>query len=545
MTHHDDALTPRRPPRARHRRVRLRGRAARAGSSSTPVTACAAWPGRRRSSRGIPWSGDVEVVPGDVADPARSGPPSTGSARPTTWCTPWKAARRSPSATAQAARELPGRRRRGRARARSSTSAGWATTTTRPVGPPAQPARGGARRWPPGPCRSPSSAPPWSSAPAAPRSRCCATSSRCSRSWSRPGGCGPAASPSPSATSCTGSSPRSTSPPPAGRVLEIGGPEVLHLRGDDAASTPRSPACAARLSCPCPLLNPGCRRCGSAWSRRCRHPLPARSSTGSATRSWSRRPAGHRRAAPRAHRRSARRGRDGLARGSRASTWRRGGRSAGTAPSRRPTPRPTDPDWAGGTLLDRRASGSRRTAPPAALFAAVSGVGGHRGWYAADWLWEVRGLLDRAVGGIGLRRGRRHPDELRVGDALDFWRVDAYEPPSCCGCGPRCACPAEPGWSGASSPTAMAAVAASWTSGRSTTRGACGGGRYWYALLPFHAVIFGRLARALVAAAEAATSGGGPTSSPSQSTAAASSSQRTSRISRRRSRGSSRASPGG
>lgn len=85
-------------------------------------------------------------------------------------------------------------------------------------------------------------------------------------------------------------------------------------------------------------------------------------------------------------------------------------------------PDPSDPVWSGGTMYadTRRAESA---APPDALFDAVCSVGGDRGWPSHSWAWQVRGLLDRAVGGIGLRRGRRDPDTLRVGDALDFWRV--------------------------------------------------------------------------------------------------------------------------
>jgi len=56
------------------------------------------------------------------------------------------------------------------------------------------------------------------------------------------------------------------------------------------------------------------------------------------------------------------------------------------------------------------------------------GIGGEHGYGYADWTWQVRGAVDRLVGGAGLRRGRRDPHELRVGDALDFWRVEAVEP---------------------------------------------------------------------------------------------------------------------
>jgi hypothetical protein len=64
----------------------------------------------------------------------------------------------------------------------------------------------------------------------------------------------------------------------------------------------------------------------------------------------------------------------------------------------------------------------------AAAFGPIRQIGGARGWYYANRLWRVRGFLDLLVGGVGLRRGRRDPEHLRVGDALDFWRVEAYEP---------------------------------------------------------------------------------------------------------------------
>ncbi|GAB6187768.1 SDR family oxidoreductase [Thermopirellula anaerolimosa] len=66
--------------------------------------------------------------------------------------------------------------------------------------------------------------------------------------------------------------------------------------------------------------------------------------------------------------------------------------------------------------------------PPAAAFAPIERIGGRTGWYYADGLWRLRGLLDLLVGGVGLRRGRRDPLHLRVGDALDFWRVEDFEP---------------------------------------------------------------------------------------------------------------------
>jgi uncharacterized protein YbjT (DUF2867 family) len=65
--------------------------------------------------------------------------------------------------------------------------------------------------------------------------------------------------------------------------------------------------------------------------------------------------------------------------------------------------------------------------PPPAAFAAVERIGGATGWYYADWLWAVRGFIDLLFGGVGIRRGRRDPDRARVGDTVDWWRVEAIE----------------------------------------------------------------------------------------------------------------------
>ena len=79
-----------------------------------------------------------------------------------------------------------------------------------------------------------------------------------------------------------------------------------------------------------------------------------------------------------------------------------------------------------GAIIESR----RRTinASPADVYNVVAGIGGRRGWFFANWTWSLRGMVDRLLGGAGLRRGRRHPDRLRVGDALDFWRVESIEP---------------------------------------------------------------------------------------------------------------------
>ena len=71
----------------------------------------------------------------------------------------------------------------------------------------------------------------------------------------------------------------------------------------------------------------------------------------------------------------------------------------------------------------------RCSACPEAVFDEVCALGGDSGWPAGDALWQFRGLIDRVFGGVGMRRGRRHPCELRVGEPLDFWRVEALEAP--------------------------------------------------------------------------------------------------------------------
>jgi len=78
----------------------------------------------------------------------------------------------------------------------------------------------------------------------------------------------------------------------------------------------------------------------------------------------------------------------------------------------------------------RETRSCRTSADPETTFATFSSLGGDRGWLFWSWAWSFRGLLDRLVGGPGLRRGRRHPTELEPGDAVDFWRVERVEPPN-------------------------------------------------------------------------------------------------------------------
>jgi uncharacterized protein YbjT (DUF2867 family) len=88
------------------------------------------------------------------------------------------------------------------------------------------------------------------------------------------------------------------------------------------------------------------------------------------------------------------------------------------------------PDWAGVRFRNRLVDSRSREVDvePAQAFAPIRRIGGETGWYAYDWLWRLRGFLDLLVGGVGVRRGRPSPENLQVGDALDFWRVEVYEP---------------------------------------------------------------------------------------------------------------------
>lgn len=77
-------------------------------------------------------------------------------------------------------------------------------------------------------------------------------------------------------------------------------------------------------------------------------------------------------------------------------------------------------------LVDSRTAQVRRS--PAVAFRPIQRIGGDRGWYAWNWLWRLRGFLDLLVGGVGVRRGRPATDDLRIGDTIDFWRVEKFEP---------------------------------------------------------------------------------------------------------------------
>ncbi len=87
-------------------------------------------------------------------------------------------------------------------------------------------------------------------------------------------------------------------------------------------------------------------------------------------------------------------------------------------------------DW-GGIRFGNRIIDARKVkvnVPPDKAFTPIRRIGGECGWYYANWLWNLRGFLDLLVGGVGVRRGRRDPEQAYIGDAIDFWRVQAYEP---------------------------------------------------------------------------------------------------------------------
>ena len=152
-----------------------------------------------------------------------------------------------------------------------------------------------------------------------------------------------------------------------------------------------------------------------------------------------------------------------------------------------------------GMIFERR---TRQVAAPAReVYRVFTGIGGDRGWFYGNWMWRIRGMVDRLLGGAGLRRGRRHPDELRVGDALDFWRVEALEPGRLVRLRAEMKLPGR-AWlqfrvsETDDGNTQLEQTAAFLPKG-------LGGLLYWYGLYPVHARIFDGLAREIARRAEA------------------------------------------
>jgi uncharacterized protein YbjT (DUF2867 family) len=175
--------------------------------------------------------------------------------------------------------------------------------------------------------------------------------------------------------------------------------------------------------------------------------------------------------------------------------------SSAGAPGAPSDPLPSDPDWAGGSLyVDERTSVV--DASPDALWRVIEGIGGTTGWYSFGTAWAARGVVDRLLGGAGLRRGRRDPVHLRPGDPLDFWRVETVTP------GELLRLRAEmklPGlaW--------LELHAGKDADGRTSYRQrvifqprGLAGHAYWRSVSPLHGVVFGGMLRNITAAAEKA-----------------------------------------
>jgi hypothetical protein len=162
---------------------------------------------------------------------------------------------------------------------------------------------------------------------------------------------------------------------------------------------------------------------------------------------------------------------------------------------------PGDPDWAGGTTFEHREETEVAASAPE-VFRAICRIGGQNGWYAADALWRLRGFIDRLLGGPGLRRGRRHAEVIRHGDALDFWRVAGLERDRWMKLRAEMKVPGEavlefriepvPGFAGRCQLYQIA---------RFKPKGLLGI-LYWYSVLPFHGFVFRNMLHGIRRAAE-------------------------------------------
>ena len=154
----------------------------------------------------------------------------------------------------------------------------------------------------------------------------------------------------------------------------------------------------------------------------------------------------------------------------------------------------TDPAWAGGTeLIDVRIQ--ETTASPSRVFDSVTALGGDTGWHNGEWLWRMRGLVDQLWGGLGLRRGRRHPNDLHVGDYVDFWRVEALEAPTFVRLHAEMVLPGDAWleWTIEATPNGSRVTQRA----RFKPRGLWGR-IYWYGAAPFHFLVFPGLLRGII-----------------------------------------------
>ena len=150
----------------------------------------------------------------------------------------------------------------------------------------------------------------------------------------------------------------------------------------------------------------------------------------------------------------------------------------------------------GSRLVDSRSA--RVPVPPAAAFAPIRRIGGTSGWYYADRLWRLRGLLDLPFGGAGARRGRRHPDQLRLGDTVDFWRVEAIEPDRLLRLAAEMTLPGRAWLQFEVEPAAGGSII------RQTAvfdPAGVGGRLYWYSIWPIHGLVFRGMVRGIARAA--------------------------------------------
>lgn len=151
-------------------------------------------------------------------------------------------------------------------------------------------------------------------------------------------------------------------------------------------------------------------------------------------------------------------------------------------------PIPGDPDWSGGqAFVDRWSVDIQGT--PEKVFGAVCRIGGGHGYYGAHWLWRLRGLMDRVVGGPGLRRGRKNPKHVEYGDALDFWRVTEIDAPRHIALRAEMKVPGEAMLEFELRPSEDGASVTLLQTARFIPKGLFGL-LYWYAVLPLHGIVF-------------------------------------------------------
>jgi len=158
----------------------------------------------------------------------------------------------------------------------------------------------------------------------------------------------------------------------------------------------------------------------------------------------------------------------------------------------------SDPAWAGEMIL-RDFREVITDAPIEKVWESIEQIGGENGWYGADFLWFMRGLLDRAIGGVGLRRGRRDPKTLRIGESLDFWRVENIEKGKLLRLYAEMILPGK-AWlefrvSEVDGKTKIIQEATFAPHG-------LGGQLYWYSILPLHSFVFPTMLRNIVRSAK-------------------------------------------